>query len=152
MDFIHIFFQEAQWYLKTHITGVIVHGHKTMFFIDINEFPHDPNLTCTCLINALIDRSTDNCLPPTIYLQCDNCGRENKNKFLLGFLCYLCIKGYVREVSDLFLHVLAYLTKMVNIFFIRPQFYFRSYNVMAMSVCGHIGFHKLSFVMMDGSF
>ena len=110
MYFCIFFFQEAQQYLKTHIIGVILHGHRNMFYLDINEFPHDPNMTCTCLVNALIERSRDNCLPPTLYLQCDNCGRENKNKYLLGFLCYLCIKGYIREASDL---ILAHLTKSV---------------------------------------
>lgn len=77
---------------------MIFHGQKNMFFIDINEYPHDPNITCTCLINALVDHARNGCLPPTVYIQCDNCGRKYKNKFLLGFLRYLCIQGYVREV------------------------------------------------------
>lgn len=40
--------------LKTHVTGVINHGHGGFrSFIDINEYPHDPNLTINMILETL---------------------------------------------------------------------------------------------------
>lgn len=73
-----------------------MHDRRLHFYTDLLQWPHDPNLTLTCLLNAI---STDiDALPPTLYIQCDNCGRENKNKYVIGFLGYLCLAGYVKEV------------------------------------------------------
>eukprot|EP00057_Strongylocentrotus_purpuratus_P025222 XP_011679696.1 PREDICTED: uncharacterized protein LOC105445628 [Strongylocentrotus purpuratus] len=52
------FMQEAKstngaWKLPTHVTGGIVHGRGQHAFIDLNEFPHDPNLTITVLLRIL---------------------------------------------------------------------------------------------------
>ena len=82
--------------LKTHITGCLVHGSQLYLYTDLLQWPHDPNLTITCLVNAIT--SNTNVLPPKLYVQCDNCGRENKNKYVIGFLGYLCLSGYVKEV------------------------------------------------------
>ena len=48
--------------LKTHITGVISHGHpqpggKIFKFLDLNQYPHDSNLTINCLLRVLHDLS-----------------------------------------------------------------------------------------------
>lgn len=83
--------------LKTHITGAIMHGQSNSFYIDLNQWPHDPNMTITCLLNSLCRGRRS--FPPKLYIQCDNCGRENKNKYVLGFLAYLCVAGYVKEAS-----------------------------------------------------
>ena len=44
-------------------------------------------------------------LPPTMYIQLDNCGRENKNKYFLGMIMILVKKKIVREVVMSFLMV-----------------------------------------------
>ena len=41
----------------------------------------------------------ENKLPPTLYVQADNCGRENKNKYVLAFLELLVAENIFREVS-----------------------------------------------------
>ncbi|XP_063419269.1 uncharacterized protein LOC134702108 isoform X2 [Mytilus trossulus] len=87
--------------LKTHITGCLVHGSQLYLYTDLLQWPHDPNLTITCLVNAIT--SNTNVLPPKLYVQCDNCGRENKNKYVIGFLGYLCLSGYVKEAYLSFL-------------------------------------------------
>ena len=86
------FIQESKttngaWKLITHITGGIVHGRGHHAFIDLNEVPHDSNLTIN-VITSLLQRYSDS-LPPTLYLQLDNCARENKNKYLFAFLSLL---------------------------------------------------------------
>lgn len=40
--------------LKTHITGVIDHGRNHFLtFVDVGQFPHDPNLTINIILRAL---------------------------------------------------------------------------------------------------
>ena len=40
------------WHLRTHLTGVIIHGHGAYAFLDFLQWPHDPNLTCNILIKV----------------------------------------------------------------------------------------------------
>ena len=42
-------------------------------------------LTVTVLLQVL-ERFSKDVLPPTLYLQLNNCGKENKNKVVLSFL------------------------------------------------------------------
>ena len=37
-------------------------------------------------------------MPPTLYLQADNCVKDNKNAFLMMFLTYLIKKKIFKEV------------------------------------------------------
>lgn len=41
-------------------------------------------------------------MPPTLYLQADNCWRENKNKFVLAFCEYLVHEKIFKEVSTIY--------------------------------------------------
>ncbi|XP_052212296.1 uncharacterized protein LOC127831367 [Dreissena polymorpha] len=94
--------------LKTHVTGVINHEHGGFHtFIDLNEYPHDPNLTINVLLKMLkiTAVSHDNTLPPTFFIQADNCGRENKNHMVLAFCELLVAKNifqeYPREIAQI---------------------------------------------------
>lgn len=40
------------WHFRTHITGVIVHGHYAMIYLDYMQWPHDPNLTTNILLQV----------------------------------------------------------------------------------------------------
>jgi hypothetical protein len=44
----------------------------------------------------------ENILPPILYIQADNCGRENKNRYMLAFLELLVAENIFREVSEKF--------------------------------------------------
>ena len=39
-------------------------------------------------------------LPPTLYLQMDNCWRENKNRYVLCFLALLVELGIFKKVNN----------------------------------------------------
>ncbi|XP_061193023.1 uncharacterized protein LOC133201246 [Saccostrea echinata] len=94
--------------LKTHISGVIAHGQNEFFtFLDIGQYPHDSNLTINIILQILfkIKDIMGGKLPPTFYLQADNCWRENKNKFVLAFCEYLVHIKVFREVHLSFLMV-----------------------------------------------
>ncbi len=73
--------------------------------VDINQYPHDSNLTLNCLLKALTVTATENRLNPTLYVQADNCGRENKNRYILGFMALLVARGIVKEIIISFLMV-----------------------------------------------
>lgn len=53
------------------------------------QFPHDFNLTMTVLLDVLVRWATDYDLTPVLYLQFDNCVRENKNRFMFALLALL---------------------------------------------------------------
>lgn len=88
--------------VRVHLTGVIVHGHGAYGFFDMDEWPHNANITINVLLNVL---SMHPSLPPTLYLQLDNCGRDNKNRFLFAFCCLLVELGVFRKVKVSFLMV-----------------------------------------------
>ena len=76
------------WVLRTHLTGAIAHGRRTYAFIDIHLWPQDSNLTVkfNICLQILVRQER---LPPCLYLQLDNCFRENINQFLFGFVALL---------------------------------------------------------------
>ena len=72
---------DGMWKLRTHLLGAIVHGIGTYGFFDVFQYPHGSNLTVTILLQLLYGMKDS--LPETLYLQMDNCGRENKNRFAI---------------------------------------------------------------------
>ena len=76
-----------------------------MGFMDFMQWPHDPNLTVNTLVHILSEclpaMSKKRSLPEKLYIQLDNCVRENKNKFVLTFLALLVQIGIFKEVSVL---------------------------------------------------
>ena len=77
----------GMWKLRTHVTGVLVHGQMAYGFFDYGQFEHASNLTLTILLNVLYMYKDS--LPQTLYIQMDKCVRENKNQYVLAFCCLL---------------------------------------------------------------
>ena len=92
------------WRLRTHLTGVLVHtkspkGKLAYGFYDVLQFPHDCNLTIHALLKVLADLCRHRePLPRVLYLQLDNCSRENKNKYLLSFCSILVEQKVFQKV------------------------------------------------------
>jgi hypothetical protein len=92
-------------YVKTHLYGVLVHGWGLCcdLWIDAHH-KHDSNQVVTSIMRVFrhvhIARGA---LPPILCIQADNCGRENKNKYLLGLCATLVGLGYFEEVRVGFL-------------------------------------------------
>ena len=84
--------------LRTHIVGVIVHGKGTETYVaEGQRWPQDTNLTLTVLLKAIVKHKTTQ---EVLYLQMDNCCRENKNKWVLCF-CFLLVKMKIfKKVSS----------------------------------------------------
>ena len=66
------------WRLKVHLIAVLIHGIGCFGFFDQFEYCHGSNLTISVLLHTLNTMRTS--LPRTLYLQMDNCWRENKNR------------------------------------------------------------------------
>lgn len=91
--------------IKTHITGVIMHGHKPscLLFVHFLDVPHDPNLTCHIINQSLL--SLQGPIPRNFNLQLDNTSKENKNSTVLVYLAILLLKGVFDSVTVSFLPV-----------------------------------------------
>ena len=87
------------WCLRTHLTGCLVHGVGNFGYFDFIQWPHDCNLTITTLLFTLANIAHNGYLPRRLLLQMDNCVRENKNKYVFGFLALLVEKKIFNEAS-----------------------------------------------------
>jgi hypothetical protein len=68
--------------LGTHLTGVLMHGrkHPIRAYTWFDRFPTGSDSIISIICQALCDEARISRLPPTLYLQLDNCWRENKNR------------------------------------------------------------------------
>ena len=79
----------------THLVGAIFHsgqspnGKDVLGSFDYYQWPHDPNLTASVLLAMLARWCEQYELPPVLYLQLDNCVKENKNQYILWLLALL---------------------------------------------------------------
>lgn len=73
--------------------------------IDMNQYPHDSNLTINCLLRGLVLQASEGRLTPKLYVQLDNCIRENKNKYFISTMALLVKHQLVKEVTMSFLMV-----------------------------------------------
>ena len=132
--FLPRFVQQAKqvsnmWKLKTHVTGAIVHGHGVYGYFDSCQWPHASNMTIHVLVNILY-MYRDN-LPDTLYLQMDNCGRENKNRFVFAFCALLVELKVFRKIKVSFLMV-GHTHEDVDQMFSRYSTYLRRQDVFTM--------------------
>ncbi|CAC5388899.1 unnamed protein product [Mytilus coruscus] len=69
----------GMWKLRTHLVGALVHGVGLYGFFDWYQYAHSSNLTIHVILSILL--MTKDSLPDVLYLQMDNCARENKNRY-----------------------------------------------------------------------
>ena len=84
--------------LKTHVVGYLLH-EKTMMpkvFTVTDRWKHDSNLTIETLIRSLTTATKP--LPEVLYIQADNCWRENKSQKVFSFLAWLVKEDIFRKV------------------------------------------------------
>ena len=75
---------------------------NNLCFVHTEDLAKDSNLTITVLLEYLARLKK---LPPVLYLQLDNCSRENKNQYVFGFAGWLVQQGTFEEVKIGFLIV-----------------------------------------------
>ena len=93
----------------THLVGNIIHsgqgpyGKEIYGSFDYYQWPHDSNLTISVLLDALCRWCEEYRLPPILYLQFDNCVRENKNRYMYAVLALLIELKIFEKVRQLFI-------------------------------------------------
>ena len=92
--------------IPVYLMGVLVHGYRTFGFTYLKNIKHGANIVIECLHHVLVDYKTNKgSIPPVIYLQLDNTSKQNKNKYMIGFLAWLVAWGVCRQVIISFLPV-----------------------------------------------
>ena len=87
-------------------SGLYKNNRKVKFFVNHNEFENGSNKVVSVLFKLIKDFQSDHgFLPRTLILTADNCGRENKNMYLLSFLYALVELDIFEEVEFLLLLV-----------------------------------------------
>ena len=90
------------------LTGALTHntntyGKSAHIFINYTDIPSDSNLTLNVLMSTLEAYVREhNVLPEVLYLQFDNCWRENKNVYVLSFAYLLVAMGIIKKVTCFF--------------------------------------------------
>ena len=85
---------------------VLVHGFRTYGFTYLKNIKHGTNVVIECLHHVLVDYMKQRgYIPPVMYLQLDNTSKQNKNKFMIGYLACLVAWGVCREVIMSYLPV-----------------------------------------------
>jgi hypothetical protein len=92
--------------LKIHTVISHVDGSITRVFIAQEHLASDPNFNIEVLYRSLYaEEALRGFLPPILYVQLDNCPRENKNTYVFAYLAWLLERGIFREVYVSFLPV-----------------------------------------------
>jgi hypothetical protein len=93
--------------LGTRLVGAQIEGYGFHGSWVYPWFNSDSNLTCTLILDiiTMISNIRGKMLPPVLFLQMDNCGRENKNHTVIGFLAMLIELKVFTEIYLTFLPV-----------------------------------------------
>ncbi len=92
--------------LKVHVVIAMVHGSRPRVYLGWENLKSDPNLVCEVLTRTLqAEETLRGALPPTLYLQTDNCIRENKNTYLEKFIEWLAERRVLKSIFGSFLPI-----------------------------------------------
>lgn len=90
----------------SHLVGAIFHsgqspnGKDVLGLFDYYHWPHDPILTTSVLRCMIVRWCEKYQLPPVLYLQLDNCVRENNNQYILWLLALLVELKIFKKVKS----------------------------------------------------
>ena len=77
-----------------------------MFVVPESRVHSDPNLTIECLQRTIASvEENEGYLPPILYVQLDNCFRENKNAYVVAYLTWLVERKVFKKIFMSFLPV-----------------------------------------------
>jgi hypothetical protein len=104
----HHCFQPKGWMskkrLKYHLFGLYNHGEgQVTLFPHFEHWPHTANLNISFLFCYLRKLKEQGKLGRNLMLQFDNCWRDNKNRWLFGFISHLIELGWFDRVEIYFL-------------------------------------------------
>ena len=94
--------------IRNHLFGAIVHGRALYGFSYLDNCKHGTNLTIEALHRVIVKewiRGGKQRLPRVLFLQLDNCSKQNKSQYLIAYLGLLVGWGVFDEVILCFLPV-----------------------------------------------
>ncbi|MBT9138491.1 MAG: hypothetical protein DDT31_01056 [Syntrophomonadaceae bacterium] len=90
----------SQSLLQTHLVGIDNHTTKEVtFYVAPKFWGKGANATCSLIWKHLVDASQTKPLPKTLWVQFDNCWRDNKNQFVVAFFALLVAKNIFETVE-----------------------------------------------------
>ena len=99
-------FSSSRRKIPVYLMGVLVHGFRAYGFTYLKNVKHGTNIVIECLHYVFMDYYKHRkYIPAIIYLQLDNTWKQNKNKYMLGYLACLVAWGVCRQVIVSFLPV-----------------------------------------------
>jgi hypothetical protein len=94
-----------KYHIRQQLWGLVNFGRKEYeFFPYFDWWRHDPNLTLSFFwrhLSRTLSESTDSF--DVLYINADNCARENKNRWMFPFLALLVHKKYFKSIELHFL-------------------------------------------------
>lgn len=93
--------------IKVKCIGVLEHKKEknlTLFTIT-EEFESGANHVIEAIHRVLNRKKNSGKLPPVLFIQADNCTRQNKNRFFFAYFEFLVAKGVFTEVQISFLPI-----------------------------------------------
>jgi hypothetical protein len=85
--------------LPVHAVGVINHSQQLRdYSFFLSDYKKNPNLILTILFLHIQNHIEHNGHPPILWLQLDNCFKENKNRWMLAFAFWLIHIKWFQEV------------------------------------------------------
>lgn len=93
--------------LGVHVIGLLNHRQTNVLrlFTMTKDHQSGANHVIEVIHRFTNEVARDSCLPKTLFIQLDNCWRENKNKYLLSYIEYLVLRGVFEEVYVSFLPI-----------------------------------------------
>ncbi|GBG80184.1 hypothetical protein CBR_g30550 [Chara braunii] len=87
--------------MKTILTSIIAHGRNPSLIVHtwFSYLSHGSNSVVTSIAKVLRDvQAREGKLPPLLRVQADNCGGQNKNRFIFAFLALLVKFRIFKEI------------------------------------------------------
>ena len=90
----------GQKLLQVNLIGIENHTFEsTDFYVAPNFWGKGAKITCSIIWKHLCDLSEKKPLPKKLWIQFDNCWRDNKNKYTMAFFGMLVAKGIFNEIE-----------------------------------------------------
>ncbi len=120
--------------LKVRLIGVKEHllVPNVFFYLMTEEFETGANHVIECVHRFLSHKFEKGPILQTLYVQADNCSRENKNRYFMSYFEMLVARGVVKDVYVSFLPV-GHTHEDIDQIFSRTSTHLRSHNAVTIS-------------------
>lgn len=124
---------EHCWRIATSLMGALVHGFGVFGFTYMPNIKHGANLVIEVLhrvLDTVWKEGLNTYLPDVLFLQVDNTTKQNKNKYLFGYLALLVEWNCFETVIVSFLMV-GHTHEDIDQIFSRVATYLRKHNAVS---------------------